>query len=62
MNEMIGVLKALCTLINALKKAPKETSILFFQFIIYYYFYYFFSLLFFNHLSKSSKFYLESSD
>jgi len=26
MNEMIGVLKALCTLINALKKAPKESS------------------------------------
>lgn len=25
-NEMIGVLKALCTLINALKKAPKESS------------------------------------
>jgi hypothetical protein len=29
MNEMIGVLKALCTLINALRKAPKETGILF---------------------------------
>ena len=25
-NEMIGVLKALCTLINALKKSPKESS------------------------------------
>ena len=25
-NEMIGVLKALCTLINALKKSPKDSS------------------------------------
>jgi hypothetical protein len=26
-NEMIGVLKALCTLISALKKAPKDSGI-----------------------------------
>ncbi len=29
-NEMISVLKALCTLINALKKAPKDRGCLFF--------------------------------
>lgn len=53
-NEMIGVLKALCTLINALKKAPKETSQNYKKYLKF--------IKINNFFNYSSSFNLESSD